>query len=300
MPVSREEAGKQFFLNRYLSLGHRLTGDESTRQAMRVNTLKTTDDEITETLTSLGVKLAKVPYLDHGYIVEESGFSLGASIEYLLGLFSLQESASQYAAQMLAPEPGDTVLDMCAAPGGKTTQIAAYMMNRGLLYAVELDRDRLYALENNLERCGVENSLVYHDDATRLEPGTLFSKVLLDAPCSGNYVTDPNWFRRRSIEDVHRNAETQRALLSAAVKYLEPGGTLLYATCSLEPEEDELNIEWLLTSHEVAIEEIEGPGENGLTEVFGNRLDAEVSKCHRFWPDTTHTQGFFLAKVVKI
>jgi len=300
MPVSREEAGKQFFLKRYLSLGHRLTGDESTRQSIRVNTLKTTDDEITETLTALGVKLAKVPYLDHGYTVEKSGFSLGASIEYLLGLFSLQEPASQYAVQTLAPEAGDTVLDMCAAPGGKTTQIAACMMNRGLLYAVDVDRARVYALENNLERCGVGNSLVYNGDAARLELGTVFSRVLLDAPCSGNYVTDPNWFRRRSIEDVHRNAETQRALLSAALNVLKPGGILLYATCSLEPEEDELNIEWLLSNHGVALEEIEGPGENGLTQVFGRRLDAEISKCHRFWPDTTHTQGFFLAKVVKI
>jgi len=300
MPVSREEAGKKFFLSRYLSLGHRLTGDESTRQAIRVNTLKTTDDEITETLTSIGVNLSKVPYLDHGYTVEASGFSLGASIEYLLGLFSLQESASQYAVQTLAPSARDTVLDMCAAPGGKTTQIAAYMGNRGLLYAVDHDRDRLYALENNLERCGVENCLVYHGDATRLEHGTMFSKVLLDAPCSGNYVTDQSWFRRRSIEDVNRNAEAQRELLTAAVKILEPGGILLYATCSLEPEENEFNIEWLLSNHDVALEAIEGPGENGLTEVFDRRLDAEVSKCHRFWPDTTHTQGFFLAKVVRL
>ena len=299
MVVSREETNRQFFLDRYRVLGHRLTGDEETPQAIRVNTLKTTDAEVTATLRGLGVKLAKVPYLDHGYVAEESGFSLGASIEYLLGLFSLQESASQYAAQTLAPRAFDKVLDMCAAPGGKTTQIAADMGNRGLLYAVDADVERVYALENNLERCCVENSLVYHGDATGLELGTVFSKVLLDAPCSGNYVTDPNWFMRRSIEDVHRNAETQRALLSTAVKYLEPGGTLLYSTCSLEPEENELNIEWLLSNHEVALKEIEGPGENGLTEVFGRRLDTEVYKCHRFWPDTTHTQGFFLAKVVK-
>jgi NOL1/NOP2/sun family putative RNA methylase len=300
MVVSREETNKQFFLDRYRVLGHSLTGDEKTPQTIRVNTLKTTDAEVTTTLKGLGVKLAKVPYLDHGYVAEESRFSLGASIEYLLGLYSLQESASQYAAKTLAPSAVDKVLDMCAAPGGKTTQIAAYMGNRGLLYAVDADIQRVYALENNIERCCVENSLVYCGDVTRLELGTVFSKVLLDAPCSGNYVTDPNWFSRRSIEDVHRNAETQRALLSAAVKYMEPEGTLIYSTCSLEPEENEFNIEWLLSNHEVALEEIEGPGEKGLTEVFGRRLDTEVSKCHRFWPDTTHTQGFFLAKVVKI
>jgi len=297
--VSREETNKQFFLDRYRMLGQRLTGDEKTPQAIRVNTIKTSDAEIIETLTSLGVKLTRLSYLDHGYVVEESEFSLGASIEYLLGLFSLQESASQFAAQTLAPNAGDTVLDMCAAPGGKTTQIAAYMGNRGLLYAVDADRERIYALENNLERCGVENSLVYHGDVTSLDLEIRFSKVLLDAPCSGNYVTDPSWFGKRSIEDVHRNAEIQRRLLSTAMRYLEPGGTLLYATCSLEPEENELNIEWLLSSHEVFLEEIDGPGERGLTEVFGQRLGEEISKCHRFWPNMTHTQGFFLAKVVK-
>jgi NOL1/NOP2/sun family putative RNA methylase len=296
--VSREEANKQFFLDRYRMLGHRLTGDEKTPQAIRVNAVKTSDAELLETLTSLGVKLVKVPYLDHGYVVEESGFSLGASIEYLLGLFSLQESASQFAAQTLAPSAGDTVLDMCAAPGGKTTQIAAYMRNRGLLYAVDAERERVYALENNLERCGVDNSLVYHGDVTRLDLETRFSKVLLDAPCSGNYVTDPRWFRNRKIEDVNRNAETQRTLLSTAVRYLKPGGTLLYATCSLEPEENELNIQWLLSNHEVSLEEIDGPGEKGLTEVFGQKLSEETSKCHRLWPDINHTQGFFLAKVV--
>jgi len=297
--VSKEETNKQFFLDRYRELGHRLTGDEKTPQAIRVNTIKTSDVELLETLTSLDIKLAKVPYLDHGYVVEESGFSLGASIEYLLGLYSLQESASQFAAQTLAPNAGDTVLDMCAAPGGKTTQIAAYMGNRGLLYAVDADRERIYALENNLERCGVENSLVYHGDVTSLDLEIRFSKVLLDAPCSGNYVTDPGWFGKRSIEDVHRNAEIQRRLLSAAVRHLEPGGTLLYATCSLEPEENELNMEWLLSNHEAFLEEINGPGERGLTEVFGQKLEIEISKCHRFWPDTAHTQGFFLAKVVK-
>jgi len=297
--VSREETNKQFFLDRYRTLGHRLAGDEKTPQAIRVNTLKTSDAEMMETLTSLGVKLARVPYLDHGYVVEESGFSLGASIEYLLGLYSLQESASQSAAQTLAPNAGDTVLDMCAAPGGKTTQIAAYMGNRGQLYAVDVDRRRVYALENNLERCGVENSLVYRGDVTSMEPGTRFNKVLLDAPCSGNYVTDPSWFRKRSIKDVHGNAEVQRRLLSAAVRHLESEGNLLYATCSLEPEEDELNMQWLLRNHEVALEEIDGPGERGLTEVFGQKLCEEISRCRRFWPDTAHTQGFFLAKVVK-
>ncbi|MBN2336875.1 RsmB/NOP family class I SAM-dependent RNA methyltransferase [Candidatus Bathyarchaeota archaeon] len=291
------ETNRRLFLDRYRELGRSLTGEESTPQAIRVNTLKTGDAELVETLTGLGVKLRRIPYLDHGYAVEETGFSLGASIEYLLGLYSLQETAAQLPVQALKPKAGDVALDMCAAPGGKTTQMAAYMGNRGVLYAVDVSRERAYALENNLERCSVENCLVYYGDVTELELG-VFTKVLLDAPCSGNYVTDGGWFGRRSLGDVMRNAEYQRILLSTAMNRLEPGGTLVYSTCSLEPEENELNVQWLLDNHDVSLMEVEGPGEPALTSVFGERLSDEVSKCRRLWPGEG-TQGFFVAKAVK-
>jgi NOL1/NOP2/sun family putative RNA methylase len=290
--------GRELFLERYAELGCNLTGEEVTPQAIRVNPLRAEDAEVVDTLSGEGVRLRKIPYLDHGYEVVSSGFSLGASLEYLLGLYSIQEPASQLPVQALAPGPGDTALDMCSAPGGKTTQMAVYMENGGALYAVDISRDRLYAVENNLERCGVTNCLVYQGDAAAIDLGVRFNKVLLDAPCSGNYVTDPEWFSKRTLRDVEENAARQRLLMSRALELMEPGGKLLYSTCSLEPEENELNIQWLLEKHDVELIHVDGPGCPAPTSVFGAELDPGISRCRRLWPGEG-TQGFFLAEVVK-
>jgi len=292
-------SGLEWFIERYWALGSNLSGDEKTPQAIRINPLKTTGTELLDILSWQGVKLEKISFLDYGYKVIESPFSLGASIEYLLGLYSLQETASQYPTQALAPSPNDRVLDMASAPGGKTTQAAAYMQNKGVIVAIDINRDRLYATENNVERCGVTNTSIYHLDALSLPDIPAFSKILLDAPCSGNYTTDNHWFKKRTEKDIERNAELQKRLLTKALNLLESGGTLAYSTCSLEPEENELNIQWLLENHDVRLEQLDGPGSPALTTIFDAKLDDQISHCRRFWPDQTGTQGFFVAKVVK-
>ncbi|MCW4013065.1 MAG: RsmB/NOP family class I SAM-dependent RNA methyltransferase [Candidatus Bathyarchaeota archaeon] len=292
-------SGWEWFMERYRAMGSTLTGDETTPQAIRINPLQTTDEKLVETLTEQGVELEKIPYLDHGYKVRESPFSLGASIEYLLGHYSLQETASQYPVQALQPTQEDRLLDMASAPGGKTTQAAAYMQNKGIIVAVDINRDRLFATENNVERCGVTNTSIHHVDALELPDKEGFTKVLLDAPCSGNYVTDNHWFRRRTEEDIMRNAELQKRLITKALNLLESGGVLLYSTCSLEPEENEQNIQWLIENHDVKLMEIDGPGDPALTNLDGIKLDQKISYCRRFWPEKTGTQGFFVAKVVK-
>jgi len=292
--------GAGFFLDRYRAMGHELLGRERTRRAIRVNTLLAGKKEVTRRLESRGVSLTVVPWLKDGLYVEGGESSLGASFEYLLGLYSIQEAAAQFPVEVLAPQAGEVVLDMCAAPGGKTTQNAVWMKNKGVVVAVDIRRERLYALENNLERTGVENCVVYCADATSLDyGGTLFDKVLLDAPCSGNYVTDRSWFSKRSIKDVETNAAEQRRLLGAAIGLLRPNGILVYTACSLEPEEDEFNIQWLLDNHEVKLQEVGGPGSPALTEALNRSLSCDVKMCRRFWPDETGTQGFFVAKVVK-
>ena len=291
---------KSVFLDRYRQLGHELTGDEEPSKSLRVNPLKAESAWLLERLKGLGVSLRKIDYLRDGYAIEESPFSLGASFEYLLGYYNLQEAASQFPVEALGPKPGESVLDMCAAPGIKTTQLAAHMENQGAVVAVDVDRSRLYALENSLERCGVENCVVYHSDVNELDFGEIrFDKILLDAPCSGNYVIDGDWFNKRSLEDVERNAERQRGLLETAVGLLKVGGILSYTSYSLEPEEDELNVQWLLDNFDVELQEIEGPGRRGLTEVFGEELDDDVGRSMRFWPDEMGTQGFFVAEAVK-
>jgi NOL1/NOP2/sun family putative RNA methylase len=289
------------FLSRYRELGHPLTGDEQMRRALRVNILKTRDTVLIEKLHEHGAELEKVDFLSHGYFIGETSFSLGASFEYLLGHYCLQEAASQYAVEVLNPTQEDLVLDMCAAPGGKTTQIAAFMENRGRLIALDNNRRRLYALENNLERCGVKNCVAYHSDVREMDfKGLLFDKVLLDAPCSGNYAADPDWFLKRRLVDVRNNSEYQRTLLDAAIRLLRSGGVLLYSTCSLEPEENEVNVQWLLENHDITLEKVEGPGSPGLTEVFGSTLSPEIAKTMRLWPDEAGTQGFYVARLVKL
>ena len=270
-------------------------------KSLRVNTLKTSDDELIDKLRSLGAGLTKVDFLTHGYWIGETSFSLGASFEYLLGHYSLQEAASQFAVEALNPSQEDFVLDMCAAPGGKTAQIATYMENQGRLMAIDSSRRRLYALENTLERCGVENCVAYWGDARDMDfKDLVFDKVLLDVPCSGNYAADTDWFMKRRLVDVNNNAEYQRTLLEAAIRLLKSGGELLYSTCSLEPEENELNIQWLLENNDVKLEKVEGPGSPGLTDVFGETLSPEISNTMRLWPDEAGTQGFYVARVVKL
>ncbi|MCB2171826.1 RsmB/NOP family class I SAM-dependent RNA methyltransferase [archaeon] len=292
-------SGREWFIERYRAMGSTLTGDETTPKAIRINPLRTTDEILVETLTEQGVELEKIPYLDHGYKVQYSPFSLGASIEYLLGQYSLQETVSQYPVQALLPTPEDRLLDMASAPGGKTTQAAAYMQNKGIIVAVDINRDRLFATENNVERCKVINTIIHHVDALELPDEEGFTKVLLDAPCSGNYVTDKQWFKRRTMEDIERNAELQKRLITKALNLLITGGVLLYSTCSLEPEENEQNVQWLVENHDVELVELKGLGAPAVTDIDSIDLDKKIGYCRRFWPDVTGTQGFFVAKVVK-
>jgi NOL1/NOP2/sun family putative RNA methylase len=298
--VEKRPMGAGIFLKRYEAMGHELTGRERTRRAIRVNTLLAGREEVVGRLEARGVKLTPVPWLRDGFHVEGGESSAGSSFEYLLGLYAIQEAAAQFPVEVLAPTAGEVVLDMCAAPGGKTAQAAAWMGNKGVIVAVDVKRSRLYALENNLERLGVENCVAYCADAAGLDyGGELFDKILLDAPCSGNFVTDGEWFTKRDIGDVEKNSLVQRRLLGTALGLLKPGGTLVYTTCSLEPEEDELNVQWLLENHDVKLGRVDGPGSPALVEVLGRGLSPEVAKCRRFWPDEMGTQGFFVAKVVK-
>jgi NOL1/NOP2/sun family putative RNA methylase len=281
-----------FFLSRYKELGHEIEPDKMTiKQSIRVNTLKISEQELLKRLEKK-VKLTKIPFTDSGYWVE-SDFALSSTPEYLQGYYYIQEAASQLPVKVLSPENTDAVLDMCAAPGSKTTQLAQVMGNKGSIVALESNSSRLAALKNNLERCGVTNCIIYQKDAAHADDlGILFDKVLLDAPCSGNFVTDSAWFDKRSIEGIKLMAKTQKELLRAAVRVLKPSGTLVYSTCSLEPEEDEEVIEWALDTFPVKLVE------TGL-KVGDSGITAMTKLCRRFWPGKTGTQGFFIAKLCK-
>jgi len=292
---------KNIFLDRYKELGCDCKLSIEIKPSIRVNTLRTDEPELIKRLVSKGAKLTKIHYLKHGYLYE-SKFSLGATPEYLMGYYYLQEAASQLPVQVLDPKPGEIVMDMAASPGSKTTQIAQWMKNTGVIIALDNDARRLFALRNNLERCNASNAITIKKDA-RFAPdiGISFDKILLDAPCSGNYAVEKDFFFKKSIDGFSERSRLQKELLKAAVKCLKPGGILVYSTCSLEPEEDELNIDWLLNKYPDLKLEDTGltVGDPGLTKVFGKKLNPEISKCRRFWPEKTGTEGFFIAKIKK-
>jgi NOL1/NOP2/sun family putative RNA methylase len=290
-------SGKEFFQDRYKQLGWQLR-EVTLRQAIRVNNVNARGKNLIERLGRLGVPLEKIPFLQSGYWVGDSKVSAGATAEYLLGLYSVQEAAAQIPVSLFSDLKNKKVLDMAAAPGGKTVQLADAMENTGAIVALDVDKRRITALSNHLERSHIANTVVYMLDARRAPTLKVkFDRILVDAPCSGNFAADDRWFKNRTIKDVDRNANVQREILTKAVECLADNGEIVYSTCSLEPEEDELNIDWAIRALDLEIQKVDCYGEEGLTKVFGKQLDPTVTYCKRFWPG--ETQGFFVAKLKK-
>ncbi|MBR9700378.1 RsmB/NOP family class I SAM-dependent RNA methyltransferase [Candidatus Woesearchaeota archaeon] len=285
----------EFFLRRYREICPDVTMEHATkRQALRVNTSKTTAKELIATLTKRDAKLEKIPWLENGYWIE-ADFSPGATQEYLLGHYYLQGPLSQLTCEILKPK--GRILDMAAAPGGKTTYLAQ-MSPDSVVIALDNDAARLAVVRNNVERLGLPNVVCVKKDARFVRDlGERFDSIILDAPCSGNFCSESGWAEKRTLQDIKANARVQRELLKAAYFALETGGSILYSTCSLEPEEDELVVDWLLKKYEnidlVPIElEI---GDQGAITWNGKDLDKRLSRTRRFWPHKTGEEGFFMA-----
>ncbi|HEY4675493.1 MAG TPA: RsmB/NOP family class I SAM-dependent RNA methyltransferase [Candidatus Bathyarchaeia archaeon] len=290
-------SGKEFFVKRYEKLGWQFQETEP-KQAIRINTMNVEEEALVERLESHEIELEKIPFLKHGYWISKAKFSAGATSEYLLGLYSIQEAAAQIPATLFTEAKNKTLLDACAAPGGKTVQLADLMSNTGAIIALDIEKRRLIALSNHLERCNIKNTIVYNMDVRSVSQLKItFNKILLDVPCSGNFTTDKDWFRRRTIKDVERNARLQREILTEATKVLKDDGEMVYSTCSLEPEENEMNIDWAINSLDLQVEKIDCYGENALSTIFGKKLDSSVENCRRIWPGKT--QGFFVCKLKK-
>jgi len=291
-------SGKEFFTDRYEKLGWKYEPVQP-RQAIRINSVNIRQGvDVAERLQSLGIVLEKVPFLENGYWIRRSEFSLGATSEYLLGLYSIQEAAAQIPATLFTGLKNKTVLDACAAPGGKTVQMADLMRNTGAIIALDIKEQRLTAMSNQLERCRVKNSIMYLLDARRASNlKKTFDCILLDLPCSGNFTMDRGWFQRRTIKDVERNALLQREILAETTKVLDADGEIVYSTCSLEPEEDELNINWAVENLGLCVEKVDCHGQEALTNVFGETLDNSIKNAKRIWPG--QTQGFFVCKLLR-
>lgn len=276
------------------------------RKSIRVNTLKSTVKQVKKRLNS-DWKLTQIPWCKEGFWMKhkEGRRDVGNILEHNLGYFYVQESASMIPPIVLNPKPGEIVLDLCAAPGSKSTQIAQYMKNSGVLVCNDVTTKRLSPLSINLQRCGVSNAIVTHMNGIMFQRlNYKFDKVLVDAPCSGtgtirkSYKTLQIW----NPKMIKRLAATQRKLIESGFSVLKMGGILVYSTCTLEPEEDEAVIDHLLNKCENAqIEKIDLhiKRSNTIREFESNKYSQEVNKCLRIWPHDNDTEGFFIAKIKK-
>lgn len=308
MPNADEIVFKEKFTERY----NKLTDFDEfkkyslafLRKSIRVNTLKIPVPELKKRLEN-NWQLEQIPWCKEGFWISGTRRDVGNLPEHILGYIYVQESASMIPAVVLYPKPGDIILDMCAAPGSKTTQIAQYMNNEGLLIANDIEGKRLAALGINVQRCGITNIIRTMMKGHRfLKAGIEFDRILVDAPCSGTGTI------RKSLkpvdmwntEMVKRLHGIQTQLLTTAFDILKTNGTMVYSTCTMEPEEDEGVIDFLLQKYDNAkLEKIELnlKRSDPVLDFEDNKYNSEIKKCLRIWPQDNDTEGFFVAKIKK-
>ena len=241
--------------------------------------------------------LSPVAWEEKGFYYEE-GDAPGKHPYHDAGVYYIQEASAMLPVNLLRVEPGEYVLDLCAAPGGKSTQIAAALEGQGLLVSNEIHPARAKILSENIERMGVNNALVTNEAPSALTPyfPAFFDKILVDAPCSGEGMFRKNEeaVSQWSQENVELCAKRQREILDTAASMLAPGGRLVYSTCTFAPQENEENILWFLKTHpEFTAEEIPG----SYYEMTG--YPKEYTGMLRIYPHLTKGEGHFAAVLKK-
>ena len=220
------------------------------RRGLRQNPLKCSEEQL---LQSLPFSLEPTPFSPLSFYFESGEEKMGYLPAHHAGLFYIQEPSACSAVTALDPQLGETVLDLCAAPGGKSTQIAGLLQGQGLLWSNEIVKNRAQVLLSNTERLGVRNGVVSSCHPQRLCEALqgFFDRVLVDAPCSGEgmFRRDPEAVAQWSPESVPACAQRQRAILDSAALAVKEGGVLVYSTCTFSKEENEDNVEWFLGAH---------------------------------------------------
>ncbi len=271
------------------------------RQSFRVNLLKAEIDSIADRLSEV-FQLEKIPWVEEGFFVEGEGIT--NTPEFSLGLIFMQEASSMIPARVLDVEPEMLVLDVAASPGAKTTQISAYMKNTGCIIANDVKYSRINILASNVQKMGCVNVEITMKDGRYFGRfKNRFDRVLLDAPCSNVGMIRKNYkylklWKQREVEAL---SKLQKSLIMSAYKALKPHGILVYSTCTLDPEENEEVVDYLLSNTNARLEKIRLPlrSHEPFTEFKGKHYDSEVKKCLRIHPQDNNTEGFFVAKVVK-
>ncbi|KAH8390929.1 hypothetical protein KR215_002036 [Drosophila sulfurigaster] len=275
---------------------------------IRTNSLKTRRRDLAGALINRGVNLDPLgKWTNVGLVIFNSTVPLGATPEYLAGHYMIQGASSMLPVIALAPQENERVLDMCSAPGGKGSHIAAVMKNTGVLFANDSNRDRIKAVVANFHRLGIVNAIVSCEDATKFRNiMTGFDRVLLDAPCTGTGVVskDPSVKTTKSEIDVQRCYNLQRKLLLTAIDCVDAksstGGYIVYSTCSVLPEENEWVVDYALKKRNVKLVPLGIDfGEPGFTKFRQHRYHPSLNLSKRFYPHTNNMDGFYVAKLKK-
>lgn len=260
---------------------------------LRVNELKISRESWMEK-SPFGQQM--IPFTSNGFYYNEN--DKPAKHPYFhAGLYYIQEPSAMMPAEIMPIVPGDLVLDLCAAPGGKSTQLAAKLKGTGLLVSNDISPSRAKVIVKNIELMGIKNAIVMSENPTKLESyfENYFDKILVDAPCSGEgmFRKEPSMIKNYIKDGPAHYIETQRSILRSASKMLKPGGLMVYSTCTFSPEENEDNIEWLLNTIQ-EIEIINIPKANGVSASIGN-----IQEAIRLWPHRLQGEGHFVALLRK-
>ncbi|MBS3157729.1 NOL1/NOP2/sun family putative RNA methylase [Candidatus Woesearchaeota archaeon] len=316
MPNHEEIIFKDKFVERYSQLTDFETFKKYSlsflRRTIRVNTLKISVAELKKRLKE-NWRLTPVPWCKEGFWIEnikDGRRDIGNLVEHSLGYIYIQEASSMIPPIVLEPKKDEMVLDMCASPGSKTTQIAQYMKNTGLLIANDYKGMRLAPLGMNIQRMGITNAVITLMEGryfSNFKQNPVFDKVLVDAPCSGTGNI------RRSLKTlliwnpdmIKRLSGSQKQLLRTGFEILKPGGTLVYSTCTLEPEENEAVVDSLLEQYpnaklqKIDAKKLKINHSPAVLKFEDKEYSSEIEKCLRIFPQDNDSEGFFVAKIKK-